>query len=85
VSLKDFLPPAIAARTDKQAFFGREMPLWLTGPLRFLLEKPFNFSRLSMLNPEKTNRLIESFRQGDRRHLWLVWRLVMLNYWVETQ
>ena len=84
-SLKPFLPAEIAARTDKQAFVGREMPVWLSGPLKYLLQKPFNFDRLSMLDPGKTNMLIERFKDGDHSQSRLVWRLAMLNHWIETQ
>jgi asparagine synthase (glutamine-hydrolysing) len=84
-SLKHFLPPAISARSDKQALVGGEMSVWLNGPLRFLLEKPFDFDRLSMLNPQKTTSLIKRFKDGDHSRFWLVWRLAALNYWMETQ
>jgi asparagine synthase (glutamine-hydrolysing) len=84
-SLKDVLPPAIAARTDKQAFVGREMPFWLNGPLRHLLEKPLNYDGLSMLSPEKVQALIGRFKSGDQRQGRLIWRLAVLNYWVQKQ
>jgi len=84
-SLKDFLPRAIADRTNKQAFIGGEGALWLSGPLRYLLEKPIDFDRLSMLNPKKITAVIERFKGGDHYQGRLVWRLVVLNHWMEIQ
>src|SRR4030095_7368383 len=48
-SLNGLLPKPIAERVDKQGFFGREIDILLRGPLRYLLEAPFSFDRLSML------------------------------------
>ena len=84
-SLKSYLPPAIAARTTKQAFAGVNTAAWLNGPLRSLLEKPFDFDRLDMLDPRKTCALIDAFRRGDRTRTWLVWRLAVLKRWEEIQ
>ena len=84
-SLNGRLPQPIADRADKQGFVGREIDIWLRGPLRCLLEAPFAFDRLSMLNPDKTKELIRKFKNGDNARGPLVWRLVTLNDWIQKQ
>jgi hypothetical protein len=81
-SLKGFLPKAIAERTDKQAFSGKEVTLFLRGPLRHLVESRFDFDRLRIFNIDKTKALIEGFRRGSNTQTDLIWRLVSLNYWL---
>jgi asparagine synthase (glutamine-hydrolysing) len=81
-SLKGFLPKSIAERTDKQAFSGKEVTLFLRGPLRHLVESRFDFDRLRILNVDKTKALIEGFRRGSNTQTDLIWRLVSLNYWL---
>jgi len=81
-SLEGFLPKAIAERTDKQGFTGREIIAFLRGPLRYLVELQFDFDRLSILNPDKTKDLIERFKRGSNAQVDLLWRLVSLNYWL---
>lgn len=84
-SLSGFLPPAIAARTSKQAFAGADILSWLGGPFQSLLQKPLDYDRLSLFNPRKTNALLDRFRNGDHRQRHLVWRLAVLNHWATTQ
>jgi asparagine synthase (glutamine-hydrolysing) len=84
-ALKPFLPPAITARADKQKFSLADVGPWLNGPFRYLLEKPLDFDRLSMLNPQKTEALIDQFKHGGRVSGKLVWRLAVLQRWLETQ
>ena len=84
-SLNGCLPRAIAERTDKQGFVGNEIHSLLRGPLRYLLEAPFSFDRLSMLNPEKTKDLIRKFKNGDNSQAFLVWRLAVMNDWIQRQ
>jgi asparagine synthase (glutamine-hydrolysing) len=84
-SLNGLLPKPIADRTDKQGFVGREINIWLRGPLRYLLEAPFAFDRLSMLNPDKTKELMRKFKNGDNAQAPLVWRLAVLNDWIQKQ
>ena len=81
-SLEAFLPKAIAERTDKQTFSGGEMTAFLRGPLRYLVESPFDFDRLRMLNPDRTKDLIERFKRGSNAQTDLIWRLASLNYWL---
>lgn len=64
-SLRRFLPPAIGARSTKQGFAGVDITSWLNGPLQYLLEKPFDFDLLSMVDPRRTNTLVDRFKEGD--------------------
>ena len=82
-SLNGLLPKAIADRMDKQGLTGREIVAWLRGPLRHLIESPIDFDRLRFLNREKTNELIERFKNGGVAPVDLLWRLVSLNYWLK--
>jgi asparagine synthase (glutamine-hydrolysing) len=84
-SLNGRLPQPIADRTDKQGFVGKEIHSLLRGPLSHLLEAPFSFDRLSMLNPDKTKELMRKFKNGDNARATLVWRLVVLNDWIQKQ
>jgi asparagine synthase (glutamine-hydrolysing) len=84
-SLNGLLPKLIADRTDKQGFLGREIIIMLRGPLRYLLEAPFAFDRLSLLNPDKTKELMRKFKNGDNAQAPLVWRLAVLNDWIQKQ
>jgi hypothetical protein len=59
--------------------------VWLHGPLKSLLEKPLDFERLTVLNPQRTSELIAQFKSGDRSQARLVWRLAALQRWMEIQ
>jgi len=50
-----------------------------------LLEAPFSFDRLSMLNPDKTKELMRRFKNGDNAQASMVWRLAVLNDWIQKQ
>ena len=84
-SLDGLLPEAIANKRQKQAFRGKEIETWLRGSLRHLVESRFDFDRLSMLQPAKVNELMRLFTSGDNSQAVWVWRLVMLNSWVNQQ
>ena len=40
-SMEGIVPNAILARRDKQPFVGQEMASWLNGPLKHLIERPY--------------------------------------------
>jgi len=82
-SLGYLLPKSIADRKEKQPFFGGEMRRWMRGPLKGLLEA--DFSRLTMLDPKKMNRVLTEYKSGDDTNEMLVWRLAILNYWLSKQ
>jgi asparagine synthase (glutamine-hydrolysing) len=75
------LPDAIAHRKDKKGFVTPGEVRWLNGPLRFLLEQEFR--SVEFLNHTKVEALIDQFKKGDQRHANLVWRLVVLRWWME--
>ena len=79
--LKRVLPASIAERADKKGFVTPGEVKWLRGPLRFLLEQ--DFTTLDFLNAERVNSVIREFKSGNNRHANLVWRLVVLRYWME--
>jgi asparagine synthase (glutamine-hydrolysing) len=82
-SLEGFLPKATAGRLVKSDLTGREIVAWLRGPLRHLVESPIDFERLRILNRDKTQGLIERFKNGSNAHVDLLWRLGSLNYWLK--
>ena len=84
-SLNGCLPRAIAERTDKQGFVGNEIHSLLRGPLRHLIEAPLSFDRLNMLNSDKTKDLMRGFKNGNNTQAPLVWRLAVLNDWIQKQ
>ena len=84
-SMEGIVPTAILARRDKQPFFGQEMVGWLNGPLKHLTELPMTFDGIDVINEREAQRVVRDFREGDRSKIWLVWRLAMLNYWVNGQ
>lgn len=81
-SLPGYLPEAIAGRKDKKGFVTPGEVKWLRGPLRFLLEQ--DTRRLDFLDRNKVNEVLEGFKKGDNRNANLVWRLVVLNYWLKN-
>lgn len=75
------LPEAIAGRKDKKGFVTPGEVRWLRGPLRFLLDQEFD--SIDWLNSKRIKHLIGQFRKGDNTHANLVWRLVVLRWWLE--
>ncbi len=80
-SMVGTLPEAIAGRKDKKGFVTPGEVRWLRGPLRFLLDQEFN--SVDWLNRKQIAQLISQFRKGDDTHANLVWRLVVLRWWLE--
>jgi asparagine synthase (glutamine-hydrolysing) len=83
--LDQYLPPGIAARTDKVMFSSKDVTTWLNGSLRHMLDTPFDFDRLEILDPHRTTDLISAFKQGDYTQRQTVWRLAVLKRWSELQ
>ncbi|MEI6815569.1 MAG: asparagine synthase (glutamine-hydrolyzing) [Bacteroidota bacterium] len=79
-SLSNLLPEKIANRKDKKGFVTPGEVKWLRGPLKFLLDG--NFTNLSMLNQQKLNAVINKYKAGDNSQAVFVWRICMLNYWL---
>ncbi len=78
-SLREALPEAIYARKDKKGFVSPGEVQWLRGPLRFLLDLPFE--PIEGFDTRKANQIIERYKQGDNSQAKLIWRLALLNYW----
>jgi asparagine synthase (glutamine-hydrolysing) len=81
-ALKPILPEAIYARTDKKGFVTPGESKWLRGPLKHLMDD------MSMLNQitdkKKTAAVLRNYSKGDDSQASLVWRLVVLNYWLKN-
>jgi asparagine synthase (glutamine-hydrolysing) len=84
-ALQGILPKVIVEQRMKQQFRGREIVKWLRGPLRYLVERRFDFDRLRIVDPVKVNALVSGFKKGDNSRAELVWKLVQLNHWAAQQ
>ncbi|MFM9051512.1 MAG: asparagine synthase (glutamine-hydrolyzing) [Bacteroidota bacterium] len=78
--MKDILPDAIRNRGDKKGFVTPGEVKWLRGPLKHLLDT--DFSKLDFIDRPKARLLKSDFEKGENRYAGLVWRLVVLDYWV---
>ncbi|TAH42207.1 MAG: asparagine synthase (glutamine-hydrolyzing) [Bacteroidetes bacterium] len=79
--LEGIIPDTIAQRKDKKGFVTPGEIKWLRGPLSFLLES--DFKRLDNLDKKEIKNLIQEFKKGDNRNANLVWRVVVLDYWLK--
>ncbi len=79
-SLSSILPEKISSRKDKKGFVTPGEIKWLRGPLKHLVDD--SFSNLDFLNMKKIQPILEGFRKGDNRNANLVWRICVLNYWM---
>jgi asparagine synthase (glutamine-hydrolysing) len=79
-AVKDILPKEIYERKDKKGFVTPGEDKWLRGPMKHLLD--LNFSRLDFLDKDKVNGIIGRYKNGRNHDSRLVWRLAMLNYWL---
>jgi asparagine synthase (glutamine-hydrolysing) len=81
-SMEKILPKEIVWRKDKKGFVTPGEVLWLRGALQ-----PYtllNYKILApFLNVEKTQKVMEEYHLGSNKNAKLVWRLAMLNYWIE--
>ena len=80
-SMRGLMPEAICDRKDKKGFVTPGEVKWLRGPLAFLLEQ--NFRMLDFLDSKRVEDVLDGFRKGDNKNASLVWRLVVLRYWME--
>jgi asparagine synthase (glutamine-hydrolysing) len=79
-SMKGILPEAIAERKDKKGFVTPGEVKWLRGPLKFLLDQ--DMSDIPFLDKSKTDMIMGDFKSGSNKYANLVWRLVVLKYWM---
>ncbi len=80
-AMKDYLPKKIYNRTDKKGFVTPGEVKWLKGPLNFLLELPLNLP--DVINQDKAKQLVDAYKKGDVSNAKLVWRVLVLNYWLK--
>jgi len=81
-ALSKELPIKIANRTDKIGFVTPGETKWLKGPLKFLLEADdFN---IDFLQSDKVNHVINEYKHGNLKYANFVWRIVVLNYWLQN-
>lgn len=78
--MKGIMPDAIINRKDKKGFVTPGEVKWLRGPLKHLLEQ--DLGKMDFLKQEKVKSVIDKFRNGDNSEATLVWRLVVLRYWM---
>lgn len=82
--LNEFVPEKITKRTDKKGFVTPGEVKWLRGPLKNYVEE-INLSNLPMLREEKARKIIRDYKRGDNTNAKMVWRLAMLNKWVNLK
>ncbi len=80
-SLKNILPAAIYARKDKKGFVTPGEVKWLRGPLAGLLQN--KLQDIPGINRQKATQLLAEYQKGDNKNAKLIWRLVVLNKWIE--
>ena len=81
-SLHGIVPEPILNRMDKKGFVTPGEVKWLRGPLKFLLDD-VNFSKLDFMNKDLANKIITDFKKGENKNANLVWRIVVLNFWLK--
>lgn len=79
-SMRDIMPASITDRKDKKGFVTPGEVKWLRGPLSFLLDQ--EFKDIDFLQNSKVKQLIDDFKRGDDSNANLVWRLVVLRWWM---
>ena len=80
--LHGILPEAIENRKDKKGFVTPGENKWLRGPLKNLLE--FDYNKLNFLNKNRVDKLMTDYKNGDNSKAVLVWRVAVLNYWINN-
>lgn len=79
-ALHGILPEAIENRKDKKGFVTPGENKWLRGPLKELLDA--DFIHLDFLRLDRVKKIIANYKKGDNSKAVLVWRLAVLNYWI---
>lgn len=81
-AMKGIMPDAIVHRKDKKGFVTPGEVKWLRGSLKHLLDQ--NFDDIDFIRKREATHLISNFKKGDNRYAQLVWRLVVLNWWIKN-
>ena len=79
-AMKGIMPETIVHRKDKKGFVTPGEVKWLRGPLKHLLDQPFH--DIDFIRKKIAENLISDFKKGDNRNAQMVWRLVVLNWWM---
>jgi len=79
-AMSRILPEKITNRKDKKGFVTPGEVKWLRGPLKFLMDD--NNLKIDFLEMRKVRSVFDEFRKGNNRHANLVWRIAVLNYWL---
>ncbi len=80
-AMKGIIPEQIAGRKDKKGFVTPGEIKWLRGPLKFLLDA--DLKNLDGLDQRKIREVLTQFKKGDNSQANFVWRILVLNYWLE--
>lgn len=80
-SMQGIMPDAIIGRKDKKGFVTPGEVKWLRGPLKHLLDQPLD--DIDFIRKREAALLISNFKRGDNRDAQLVWRIVVLNWWIK--
>lgn len=83
-SMSEILPESILTRYDKKGFVTPGEVKWLRGPLKYLVDD-LNIDNLDFLQSAKIKNIINAFKMGDNKNANLVWRTVVLNYWLNKE
>jgi asparagine synthase (glutamine-hydrolysing) len=81
-AMEGIMPEAIVHRKDKKGFVTPGEVKWLRGPLKHLLDQTFD--DIDFIRKRDAAQLISNFKKGDNRYAQLVWRLVVLNWWIKN-
>lgn len=83
-AMKGVLPEKIRLRRDKRGFVTPGEMEWLNRLIDECLKSGTAHVQLDgILSSEKTRRVLEKVRRGEKKNLPLAWRLVMLIKWVK--
>lgn len=78
---KKILPPKIYERRDKKGFVTPGETHWLRNELKDLLN--LDYKRIDFIDKPTAEKVIKDYRGGNNKNAKLVWRLAMLNRWVQ--
>ncbi|MEP7145984.1 MAG: asparagine synthase (glutamine-hydrolyzing) [bacterium] len=79
-SLANILPKKISERRDKKGFVTPGEVHWLRGSLNHLLN--IDYHKLDFIDRNKTQTLLNEFKNGSNKYSNIIWRLAMLNRWI---
>lgn len=78
---KKILPQKIYERRDKKGFVTPGETHWLRGELKSMLD--LNYAKLDFIDKAAAEKAIADYKGGNNKNAKLVWRLAMLNRWMQ--